>query len=210
MPPPLGILQVPRRRLIDVDEFGATFERCNRTGGWAMKVHRVRKDGHYNHCVKITVIFAIEPGDPALPPHVRGSLDRPRRWIRCLRAVGTTTNIFRDFCDYVCTDIETNNIPGTDFHRVFIWDNLTAHHSAYVHNTVTGRVGPSNFSIVLRPPYHPKYGPIEYKICEVMEKIRLKKEENWNLNRLEHEITLAANQIKRFEESFIHCGYHWN
>ncbi len=58
--------------------------------------------------------------------------------------------------------------------------------------------------------YHPKYGPIEYKICEVMEKIWLKKEENWDLNRLEHEITLAANQIKRFEESFIHCGYHWN
>lgn len=100
-PPPLDIFQVPRRRLIDVDEFGATFERCNRTGGWAVKVHRVRKDGHYHHGVKITVIFAIEPGDPALPPHVRGSLDRPRRWIRCLRAVGTTTIIFRDFCDTI-------------------------------------------------------------------------------------------------------------
>jgi len=48
------------------------------------------------------------------------------------------------------------------------------------------------------------------KICEVMEKIWLKKEENWDLNRLEHEIALAANQIKRFEESCIHCGYHWN
>ena len=93
---------------------------------------------------------------------------------------------------------------------MFIWDNLTAHHSAYVHNTVMGCVGPSSFSIVPRPPYHPKYGPIEYKICEVMEKIRLKKEEDWDLNRLEHEITLAANQIKRFEESFIHCGYNWN
>ena len=32
LPPPLGILQVPRRRLINVDEFGAAFERCNRTG----------------------------------------------------------------------------------------------------------------------------------------------------------------------------------
>ena len=43
-----------------------------------------------------------------------------------------------------------------------------------------------------------------------MERIRLKKEENWDLNRLEHEIILVANQIKRFEERFIHCGYHWN
>ena len=49
---------------------------------------------------------------------------------------------------------------------------------------MTGRVGPSNFSIVPRPPYHPKYGPIEYKICEVMGKIWLKKEEDWDMNRL--------------------------
>ncbi len=37
-----------------------------------MKVLRVRKDGHCHHGVKITMIFAIEPGDPRLPPHVRG------------------------------------------------------------------------------------------------------------------------------------------
>jgi hypothetical protein len=43
-----------------------------------------------------------------------------------------------------------------------------------------------------------------------MEKIWLKKEEDWNMNCLEQEIALAAHQIKRFEESFIHCGYQWN
>jgi hypothetical protein len=43
-----------------------------------------------------------------------------------------------------------------------------------------------------------------------MEKIRLKKEENWDLKRLEHEITLAADQIERFEEMFNHCRYNWN
>jgi hypothetical protein len=42
----------------------------------------------------MTVIFAIEPGDPDLPDHARGSVERPRRWIRCLRAVGTTTKSF--------------------------------------------------------------------------------------------------------------------
>ena len=31
-PPPLGVFQVPRRKLIDVDEFGVTLEKCNRTG----------------------------------------------------------------------------------------------------------------------------------------------------------------------------------
>jgi hypothetical protein len=63
-------------------------------------------------------------------------------------------------------NIEKNNIPGTDFHWVFIWDNLTVHYSAYVHNTVTGHVGSTNFSIVSWPPFHSKYGRIEYKILE--------------------------------------------
>ena len=103
-----------------------------------------------------------------------------------------------------------NNIPGMDFHRILIWDNLAAHLSAYVNNMVTGRVGPSNFSIVPQPPYHPEYGPIEYKICVLMEKIWLKKEDNWEMNWLEQEIKMAAHQIKRFDETFIHCGYTWN
>ena len=208
-PPPLGIYQVPRRKLIDVDEFGVTLEKCSRTGGWAVKVQRVRKDGHYKAGCKLTVLFAIEPGDPRLPPLARGSTSNPRRWIRCNRAVGTTNNLFRDFCDYICTDIETNNIPGTDLHRIFIWDNLQAHHCAYVHNTVMGRNNPSIFTIVPRPPYHPKYGPIEYKICEVMENIRLRKEEHWNTQRLEQEIYRAANEIQSFDATFIHCGYKW-
>jgi hypothetical protein len=173
-------------------------------------VHRVCKDGHYHHSIKMTVIFAIKPGDPALPAHVCGSVQRPQRWIRCLHAVGTTTNIFRDFCNYVCTDIETNNIPGTNFHQVFIWDNLAAHHSTYIHNMATNCVGPSNFLIVPWPQYHPIYGPIKYKICEVMEKIRLKKEENWDMNCLEHEIMLAANQIGSFDTTYQHCRYRRN
>jgi hypothetical protein len=41
-----------------------------------------REDGLSRYCVsnsiKMTVIFAIEPGDPALPLNVRGSLDCPR------------------------------------------------------------------------------------------------------------------------------------
>ncbi len=117
-PPPLGVFQVPRRKLIDVDKFGVTLEKCNRMGGWAIKVLHVHKDGHYHHGAKITVIFAIEPGDPRLAPHARGNVQRPRRWIRCVRNIGTTTNIFRDFFDYVCRDIETNNIPITDLHRI--------------------------------------------------------------------------------------------
>ena len=111
--------------LIDVDEFGVTIERCNRKKGWALKVFRVRKDGHYGHGQKITVLFAIEPGDPTLPPHVYDSIQWPQRWIKCVRNIGTSTNTFRDFCEYICNDIEVNGIPGTDDQRIFIWDNLS-------------------------------------------------------------------------------------
>ena len=172
---PLGIFQVPRRKLIDIDEFGMTMEKCNRTGGWALKVFWVRKDGHYHFGAKINVIFAIEPGDPTLPPNVRGSVQRPWRWVQCFHGTGTTTNIFRDFCNRVCTNIEQHGIAGTDDHRVFIWDNLLAHHAPYVHHTVTGRGGPRQFSIVARPQYHPKFGPIEYAICELTDILRMRK-----------------------------------
>ncbi len=120
-----------------------------------MKVLRVRKDGHYHHSIKITVIFAIKPRDPALPPHVRGSLEHPRHWIRYLHAVGTTTNIFRNFCDYVCTYIETNNIPGTDFHRVFLWDNLLKRHTHLLPTTSRSHldVHPATGNNILQTPH---------------------------------------------------------
>lgn len=176
-----------------------------------MKVHRVRKPGHYHHGAKITVLFAIEAGDPRLPPNQRGSVENPRRWCRCVRSLGTTTNIFRDFCELICSNIETNPVPNfdTDDHRILMWDNLTAHHSAYVHQTVTGRGGPNQFSIIARPQYHPKYAPIEYKICDVTGKVRLEKEEHWDMTRLEQAILQAAHAVGPFDSTFWHCGYQW-
>jgi hypothetical protein len=76
-PSPLGIFGVPSRNLIDVNEFGITLEKCNRIGGCMFKVFCVRKDWHYHHGAKITVLFAIEPGDPRLLPHVRGNVQHP-------------------------------------------------------------------------------------------------------------------------------------
>jgi hypothetical protein len=123
---------------------------------------------------------------------------------------GTTTNIFRDFCDHVCTKIEQFGVQGTDDHRIFIWDNLAAHHSAYVHQTVRGREGPCQFSIVARPQYHPKFGPIEYKICDLMARIILKKQHYWTLNILEQEIMIVANSMGPFDSTFARIGYNDN
>ncbi len=50
--------------------WGCDGEMQPRQGGGAVKVLCVQKDGHYYHGAKITIIFAIEPGDAGLAPHV--------------------------------------------------------------------------------------------------------------------------------------------
>jgi hypothetical protein len=113
-PSPLGIFKVTWQKLIDIDEFGILLEKCNCTGGWVLRVFKVRKDGHYHHSAKITFFFAIKLGDTALPPQVCGSVQHPRSWLWCVQGVGTTINIFRDFCNHICSKIEQFGVEGTD------------------------------------------------------------------------------------------------
>jgi hypothetical protein len=117
----------------------------------------VRKDGHYHHGAMITVFFAIKLGDPALLLHIRESVQRPWHWVQYVQGVGTTINIFRDFCDHICLEKEQFGVVGTDDHRILFWDNMAMHHSTYIHQTMTGCEGPRQFSIVARPQYRPKY-----------------------------------------------------
>jgi hypothetical protein len=134
--PPLGVVGIPRRKLLDVDEFGIAIQRVNKKYGHSHSTIRIRKAGHYCRDTKLTVLYAIEPGDPQLPPHVDGSVEKPRRWIRVVRVGGTTVELFSSFVDHICNDIETNFIPNTDNHRVFLWDNLSSHHAPLVAQTV--------------------------------------------------------------------------
>ncbi len=86
---------MPRWKLLDNDKFGVTLDKCNRRGG-AVKVLHVQKEGHYHNGAKITLIFAVEPGDPRLAPHVQGSVGLPQHWIGCVRYARNTTKIFCD------------------------------------------------------------------------------------------------------------------
>ncbi len=51
---------------------------------------------------------------------------------------GDNNKHFWDFCDHICSEIKQFGVKGTDNHCIFLWDNLAAHHSAYVHQTVMG------------------------------------------------------------------------
>lgn len=59
------------------------------------------------------------------------------------------------------------------------------------------------FSIVAWPQYHPKYGPIEYKICELTNILHDRKQRDWNMWMLEDGIYQAAMSIKTFDSTFV-------
>jgi hypothetical protein len=210
-PPPLGIVTVPRRKFIDVDEFGIALERCNNKYGYSLRLYRIRKPGHYTRNQKLTVLLAIEPGDPRLPNNMPGSVAMPRRWCRVMQTGGTSTLAFASFVDHICTSIETNGIPAhvidTDSHRVFLWDNLTSHLTPLVAQTIGARNGNSVFTSIPRPPYQPKYAPIEYKICDCIALATKEIHAESTTQDLEIAILRAAREIGPFDSTFAHCGY---
>jgi hypothetical protein len=77
----LGIVGILSQRFIDVDKFGISLAKANHKFAWAPTCYRVRKDGHHQHGVNITVLFAIKPIDPAVPPQTHVSIQCPCCWI---------------------------------------------------------------------------------------------------------------------------------
>ena len=194
-PPPLGVVSIERRRFIDVDELGGCFNKCNRKRGCAASFYWMRKPGHYVRTAKLTVLLGIEPGDPHVPPHIDGSVEKPQRWVRVLQNHGTTVEVFHDFINTICREIEVDELHGqydTDDQRVFLWDNLTLHMSHLVAQIVEGRQGPTVFSFVPWPLYQPKYGPIEYVICDLVGHPAIDAQANWTTTLLERKIREAS------------------
>jgi hypothetical protein len=210
-PPPLGVISIPRRKFIDVDEFGVELNRCNRTRAWAVENFRIRKAGHYARTEKLTVLIGIEPGDPRLPANILGSIENPGRWIQVMRGTGTTIQVFDDFIKSINTSIENrvaaNPAFPMDRHRVYLWDNLNSHLSPLIAQTLYGHIGDCRFTSVPRPPYQPKYGPIEYKICDLVHQLQIESKPEWDTATLEQEIYAAATRIGGFDATFDHCGY---
>lgn len=171
--PPLGISGVDQCHLIDIDEFGISLERINKEYGYTHVSVWVWKPGHYTRDTKVTVIVAFEPGDPTLPDGVDGSLKNLRRWVWVQPYAGTDQVTFAYFCDYVCHELEQHPAPyGLDNDHIIMWDNLRAHLTDLVYETVQGQETPNIFQIVRHPLYQPKYAPIKYIICEITSQLQ--------------------------------------
>jgi hypothetical protein len=164
-PSALGVYGVPRRKFIDVDEFGIVLERTNLKFAWAVRFFRRKKPGHYTRNTKLTVLLAIEPGNHILPANVTGSVELPRRWIRVIMSQGMTITVFNNFVDNIGCKINTTGLHlhgfDIDNHRILLWDNLISHLAPLITQTIYGRNGPCHFTSVPLLHYQPKYGPIE-------------------------------------------------
>ena len=69
------------------------------------------------------------------------------------------------------------------------------------------RNGPTNFSIIPRPPYQPKYGPIEYIICDLVGQLAKDADREWTTDSLEQEINNRFPTLRGFWNTFDFCGY---
>ncbi len=79
---------MPRRSLIDIDEFGLHLN----AAGSSLRGLKICKPGNYDRGMfKLTIILAVEAGDPAVANGLVGSLTMPRVWARISDEAGMTT-----------------------------------------------------------------------------------------------------------------------
>ena len=104
-PFPAGISNIRRKDLLDADEMALVISDANENYGHAVKDCRVRKIGNYGRGkFKITLIMAIEAGDPDLGKDELGSTELPRIWYHLCTNAGTTTIAYVDFLKYDVMD----------------------------------------------------------------------------------------------------------
>jgi transposase len=109
---------------------------------------------------------------------------------------GTDQETFADFINEVLQSLKVSNLEN-DQHRVLLWDNLSAHMTALVYNTVHGRPTPNVFTIIPRPPYQPKYGPTEYHFAELCARLRQRVQPDWTRDILKLEILNILSELGR-------------
>ena len=210
-PPPLGILTVHRCQLLDIDETRFSLVKIRTKYGWSVRAVRVRDTGEYRRGQSsVNLIIGIEPGNPMIPNDLPGSIKNPRRWFR-ITDLNCDQHLFADFIDEICTSFEERPQDG-DHERYFMFDNLSAHLTPLVHSTLELR--PTNqlfkFKTLVRPPYQPKFGPIEYIIGQISSKIAKMHKRNWTVENLTESLHNICRDIGRdgsANDTFAFVGY---
>ena len=158
----------------------------------------------------MNLLIAIEPGNPNIPNDQAGSIKNPRRWFRITKD-NCDQHLFAEFVNEICTSFEQRTKLG-DHERYFMYDNLSAHLTPLVHSTLELR--PTNnvfrFHGVARPPYQPKFGPIEYVIGQISATIGRLHKRDWTMESLSEALHMVCRDVGRdgvANDTFAFVGY---
>jgi hypothetical protein len=152
----------PRQHLIDADEFGLHLNAANSKYGLSLRGTRIRKPGNYDRgSFKLTIILAVEAGDPDIAPGLPGLLTKPRVWARIWQEPDTTSAAYCSFVSRVLDTYTGNTNPAS--RKLLIHDNLSSHKSVEVLDAVRRR----GHCVVCHPPYRPQNGPVEFATNQV-------------------------------------------
>ena len=89
-----------------------------------------------------------------------------------------------------------------------ISDEMEAHMSPIIYQTIEAQDGPCCYSILPRPDYQPKHGPIQYKICDLLLHIQYNTNGEMNLDQTEQAIVSSSSAATGpFDSTFDHCGH---
>eukprot|EP00536_Pseudo-nitzschia_multiseries_P013481 jgi/Psemu1/35288/gm1.35288_g len=182
----------------------------NQLNSWAICFRRLQTVGIYKKGQRLTMMIAVEPGDPELPDKITENITWPWQWVDVRRVTGTTGDSFASFIGSICTLIKDHQRvteTNIDYWKVFLWDNLSSHYSTIVYESVMGRVRPTQFDILPRLAYQPKYRLIEYVICQLLNYMKVKVMGELDLDQMEQQILNSAAAIGPFDATFAHCGY---
>ena len=211
MGPRVGVYGVPRHRLIDIDEASFCLKKIEKRYGRAYSSCRVRDTANYTRMGgRINLLLAVEPGDPNIPANQIGSIEHPRTWYKVVDG-NVDQFVYAEFIDEICSDIEQNPLPS-DNERYFLWDNLALHGTAYVNYTLEMRPTRNIFRFVAipRPPYQPKFAPIEYAFCQIANELARRTNEGDTIAILQTNVTDLCTTIGSggaMDRTFAHCGY---
>jgi hypothetical protein len=209
-PWPIGIHRMPRRSLINIDEFRLHLNAANkkyRSSPHGLKICKLGNydTGTFRGTFKLTIILVVEAGDPAVANGLVGSLAMPRVWARISDETGTTAEAYVNF---ICHVMDTYDaVANPTLRRTIIHDNLTLHKLPEVYKAVRLL----SHRVVCHPPYQPQDGPVEFAVNQVCSRLEKGWSEVSDLQTMRAVIKhIINNDISNMEETFVYCGCIWD
>ena len=191
---PLGIADIQRSRIIDLDECGVFLEtHANRTHGKSFIVLRVREEGVYSKSEKWNLLLAVCGEDGT-------EENSSRRWADIWLEGGTTVDKMLDFVQNILDDI---GFADEDNFFVFTMDNLNYHKN----DGVIALIHLYGHGIVYRAPYWPVDGAIEFIFNTLQSLMRARSYEINSENDLLASIYESIQSIDSFANYFENVGF---